>query len=156
MKKKIQKQKGKQLSVCCLTKWFKKSYLTIFSTNSNFRNRDEVSWPRFETFFILGRLGMQRFWTTDGNRKCAVFVFYFSSHYHINVVESLFTSRYDQFENLRETTVLACEMSTSGWRPWLKNVACLSSLLLCHSNTESVQLKLWHPPIYFNLYFFFI
>jgi len=77
----------------------------------------------------LGSLSMQRFWTTDGNRKCAVFVFYFSSHYHINVVESLFTSRYDQFENLRETTVLACEMSTSGWRPWLKNVACLSSLL---------------------------
>ena len=77
---------------------------------------------------------MQRFLTTDGNRKCAVFVFYFSSHYHINVVESLFTSRYDQFENLRETTVLACEMSTSGWRPWLENVACLSSLLLCHSN----------------------
>ena len=84
----------------------------------------------FECLFtLLGSLSMQRFWTTDGNRKCAVFVFYFSSHYHINVVESLFTSRYDQFENLRETTVLACEMSTSGWRPWLKNVACLSSLM---------------------------
>ena len=61
----------------------------------------------------------------DDNRKCAVFVFNFSSHYHINVVKSLFTCRYDQFENLRETTVLACEMLTSGVRPWLKNVACL-------------------------------
>ena len=74
---------------------------------------------------------MQRFWATDGNRKCAVFVFIFSSHYYIDVVKSLFTSRYNQFENLRETTVLACEMFTSGCRPWLKNVAfaCLSSLI---------------------------
>ena len=59
-----------------------------------------------------------------------MFVFKFSSHYHINVVKSLFTCRYDQFENLRETTVLACEMLTSGVRPWLKNVACLSALIL--------------------------
>ena len=77
----------------------------------------------------IATLSMQRFWATDGNRKCAVFVFNFSSHYHINVVKSLFASRYDQFENLRETTVLACEMFTSGVRPWLKNVACLSSLM---------------------------
>ena len=61
-------------------------------------------------------LSMQRFWATDGNRKCAVFVFNFSSHYHINVVKSLFTSTYDQFENLRETTFLVCEMFTSGCR----------------------------------------
>ena len=81
---------------------------------------------------------MQRFWATDGNRKCAVFVFNFSSHYHINVVKSLFASRYDQFENLRETTVLACEMFTSGVRPWLKNVACLSSLIIIHSRCDSI------------------
>ena len=85
---------------------------------------------------------MQRFCATDGNRKCAIFVFNLSSHFHINVAKSVFTSRYDhkeyyyyyyyyyyQFENLRETTVLACEMFTSFCRPWLKNVACLSSLL---------------------------
>ena len=80
---------------------------------------------------------MQRFWATDGNRKCALFVFNFSSHHHINVVKSVFTSRYVQFENLRETTVLACEMSTSGCRPWLKNVACLSSLLLLLANAQN-------------------
>ena len=79
---------------------------------------------------ISGRLSMQRFWATDGNQKCAVFVFNFSSHYHINDVKSLFTSRYDQFENLRETTVLACEIFTSSVRPWLKNVACLSPLMM--------------------------
>ena len=71
---------------------------------------------------------MQRFWATDGNRKCAVFVFNLSSHYHIYIVKYLFTSRDDYFENLRNTTVLAYEMFTSGCRPWLKNVACLSSL----------------------------
>ena len=59
-------------------------------------------------------LSMQRFLATDGNKRCAVFVFNFSSHNHITVVKSLFTSRYDQFENLGETTVLACEMFTSG------------------------------------------
>ena len=75
---------------------------------------------------------MQRFWATDGNRKCAVFVFNLSSHYHIYIFKHLFTSRDDYFENLRETTVLACEMFTSSCRPWLKNVACLSSLFfLC-------------------------
>ena len=59
----------------------------------------------------------------------------FSSHYHINVVKSLFTSRYDQFENLRETTVLACEMFTSGRRPWFKSIACLSSLMTITTTT---------------------
>jgi len=33
------------------------------------------------------------------------------------------------WENLGEINVLACKMFTSGCRPWLKNVACLSSLL---------------------------
>ena len=33
------------------------------------------------------------------------------------------------FQNLRETTVLVCEMFTSGFRPRLKNVACMSSLI---------------------------
>ena len=80
---------------------------------------------------IVGSLSMQRFWATDSNRKCAVFVFNLSSHFHINVAKSVFTSRYDQFENLRETTVLAF-----GCRPWLKNVACLSSLLL--TNTTDI------------------
>ena len=72
---------------------------------------------------------MQRFGATDGNRKCTVFVFNLSSHYHIYIVKYLFTSRDDYFENLSNTPVVACEMFTSGCRPWLKNVACLSSLL---------------------------
>ena len=29
---------------------------------------------------VLGSLSMHRFWATDGNRKCAIFVFNFSSH----------------------------------------------------------------------------
>ena len=73
---------------------------------------------------------MQRFRTTDGNRKSAVFLFNLFSHYHIFIVESLFTCRDVYFENLGKTTVLACELFTSGCRPWLKNVACLSSLML--------------------------
>ena len=57
------------------------------------------------------------------------FLFNLSSHHHIYIVQSLFTSRDHQFENLGKTTVLACEMFTSGCLPWLKNVACLSSLM---------------------------
>ena len=41
----------------------------------------------------LGSLSMQRFWTTDGSQKCAVFLFNLSSHYHIFIVKSLFTYR---------------------------------------------------------------
>ena len=81
------------------------------------------------TKLTIGSLSTQRFWATDGNRKCAVSVFNSSSHYHIYIFKYLFTSRDDYFENLRETTALACEMFTSGCRPWLKNVACLSSLI---------------------------
>ena len=43
--------------------------------------------------------------------------------------KSICASRDDYFENLGETNVLACKMFTSGCRPWLKNVACLSSLM---------------------------
>ena len=33
-------------------------------------------------------------------------------------------------KNLGGTSVLTCEIFTSGFRPWLKNVACSSSLLM--------------------------
>ena len=94
---------------------------------------------------LLGSLTMQRFWATDSNRKCTVFVFNFSSHYHINVVKSLFTSRYHLFENLRETTVLAREVFTSGCCPWLKNVACLSSLF---SSLIDLLIENWGEEVY--------
>ena len=70
------------------------------------------------TFLIHGR-----------QRKCLVFLFNLSLYHHIYILKSLFSSRDDLLENLAETTVLACEMFTSGCRPWLKNLACLSSLL---------------------------
>ena len=43
---------------------------------------------------------MQRFRATDGHRKCTVFLFYLSSHYHIYIFKSLCASRDDYFENL--------------------------------------------------------
>ena len=69
---------------------------------------------------------MQRFWATDGNRKCAVFLFNFLdiTTFTLLLSLSLFTI------HLGETTVLACEMFISGCRPWLKNVACLIKLLI--------------------------
>ena len=82
-----------------------------------------ISYPGH--FTLIGSLSMQRFWATDGNRKCSVLVFNLSSHYHIYIVKYLFTT----WENLRNTPILVCEMFTSGCRPWLKNVACLSSLI---------------------------
>ena len=62
-------------------------------------------------------------------KTTVTFLFYLPSHYHIYIFKSLCASRDDYFENLGETNVLACKMFTSGCRPWLKNVACLSSLL---------------------------
>ena len=41
----------------------------------------------------IGSLSVQRFSATDGNRKCAVFLFNLSSHYPIYIVKFLFTSR---------------------------------------------------------------
>ena len=66
---------------------------------------------------------------SDGSRKWGVFLFNLSSHGYIYIVKYLFTSRDDEFANLGETTVLAREMFTSCFRPWLNNVACLSSLI---------------------------
>lgn len=59
----------------------------------------------------------------DGNPKWAVFLLNLSSHDHIYIVNYLFTTRDDYFENQEETTVLACEMFNSGFRPWLKSAA---------------------------------
>ena len=44
-------------------------------------------------YLSLESLSMQRFWATDGNRKCAVFLFNLFSHYPIYIVKFLFTSR---------------------------------------------------------------
>lgn len=65
---------------------------------------------------------MQPFRATSGNRKWTVFLF-------THQILSAFTARDDYFENPRERTFLAREMLTSGLRPWLENVAFLSSLL---------------------------
>ena len=76
----------------------------------------------------LGSLSMQGFWATDGHLKCTVFLFYWSSHYHIYIFKFVCASRDDYFGNLGETNVLTCKVFTSSCRPWLKHVACLSSL----------------------------
>ena len=78
---------------------------------------------------IIGSLGRRRFGATHGNRKSAIFFFNLSPRYHIYVINYPLTGRDDLFENLRETTVLVCGMLTSGFRPRLKNVACMSSLI---------------------------
>ena len=72
---------------------------------------------------------MQTFWATDGNRKWAVFLFNLSSHHRMYILKYLFSIWDDYFENLGGTTALVCEMFPSGFRPWLKNVACFSSLI---------------------------
>ena len=68
------------------------------------------------------------FWATDWHRKCTVFLFYLSWHYHIYIFKSLCTSEDNWFENRGETNVLSCKMFTSGCHPWFKIVTCLSSL----------------------------
>ena len=62
--------------------------------------------------------------------EVGLFPFNLSSHYHVYIVykfkKYLFTH---EFENLEEATVLACEMCTSGFGLWPRNVACLMSVL---------------------------
>ena len=91
---------------------------------------------------LIGTLSMQRFLAMDGHRKCTVFLLNLSSHHHIYIFKSLCATRDDNFENLGETNVLACKMFTSGYRPWLKNVACLSSLLTAKTNFAGGELKM--------------
>ena len=59
-----------------------------------------ASWSSSQSFSSqvggkIRSLSMQRFWTTDGNRKCALFLFNLPSHYHIFIAKSLFTCRDD-------------------------------------------------------------
>ena len=108
----------------------------------------QVSWwrDRWDSR-SLGSLSMQRFWATDGHRKCTVFLFYLSWHYHIYIFKFLCARKDDYFENVAETNVLACKMLTSGCRPWLKNVACLSSLIPCYGQPRSKGLSSL-PPLF--------
>ena len=72
---------------------------------------------------------MPRFWATDGHRKCAVFLFYLSSHYHIYVFKSLYALETITLKIWQRPMSWPAKVFTSGCRPWLKNLACLSSLL---------------------------
>ena len=58
-----------------------------------------------------------RFQDADGNRKWPVFPLNFSSHNHIYITKYLYSIRDDKYKNLRDTTVLAREMFSSGCRP---------------------------------------
>ena len=49
------------------------------------------------------------------------------------------------FENLGETNILTCKMFTSGCRPWLKNVACVSSLIFL---SDGRQPEVTYFPIF--------
>ena len=52
-----------------------------------------------------------------------------SCHYHLFIAKYLSSIRDDWVKNLGDTTVRACEMFISGYRPQLKNVAYLNSLV---------------------------
>ena len=66
---------------------------------------------------IIRSWSTRSFWATDGKQKWAVFFFNLSSHYLIYIVKYIFTRKY--FENIGEATVLACQIFTSGFLPWL-------------------------------------
>ena len=69
----------------------------------------------------IRELKQARFWDADGNRKWAVFPFNLFSQNHIYIAKYLFPIMDDKYKNLGDTTVLACEMFSSGCRPRLKN-----------------------------------
>ena len=78
---------------------------------------------------ILGSLSKWGLWATDDNLKWVVFLFNMFSHYHIFI--SLFSLvAMNSLKNVGEITVQVCEMFTLGFCPWLKNITCLSSLVI--------------------------
>ena len=83
------------------------------------------------------------FLSHGGQPEVRCFRINLSLDYLIYIVKYLFTSRDDYFENLRNTPVLACEVFTSGCRPWLKNVACLSSLIAWMVREEELEEGVW-------------
>lgn len=89
---------------------------------------------------LLGSLNTRRFWA---NQKWAVFLCNMSSHHHICIVNCLFTSREDSFENLGETIVLAGKMFTFCFHGWVKKVACLCSLLN-HDESKCISQLAFH------------
>ena len=94
---------------------------------------------------LIGSWSTQRFWATDGNRKCAVFLLTCLHTTTFTLLRLFFTTRDDQFENLVDTTALACETFTSGCRPWRKNVAWFSSIGWTFDVRDEVQsMTSWH------------
>ena len=91
-------------------------------------NREVISWSKPSQRYDwnrrltvkIGKLNSRRFNVTD--RRKGGFPSEMSLHYHIYIVKYIFTSRDDKFENLGESTVCACEMFTSGFCSWLRNV----------------------------------
>ena len=71
--------------------------------------------------WVIRQLKHARFWDEDGNRKWAVFTFNLLSHNHNYIAEYRFSIRDEQYKNLGDNTVLACEIFSSGYRPRLKN-----------------------------------
>ena len=64
--------------------------------------------------------------------EVSCFLFNLSSRCLIYIVKYHFTGGDDNFVSMAETTFLACKIFTSGFRSWLKNGACLSSLVFFH------------------------
>ena len=76
----------------------------------------------------------------DGNRKCPVLLFH--TLHTATFIQCLFIRKNDQYENLGEATVLACEMFTFGCRPRLKNSTSSSSLLSLSSARDKPVCKI--------------
>ena len=95
---------------------------------------------------LPGSSSMQLLWSKNGNRKWSVFPFNLISYYHLYIFEYLFPRKDDQFRNVGETTVLAGEMFTSGFRPRLKNVACslIGSLSKDNVNGNDDARRQWY------------
>ena len=73
--------------------------------------------PRGSIIAVIGELKHAKFLSYGQQQEVTCFPFIMSSHHCIYIVKCLSTSRDDQFENLGEATVVACEMFTPGVRP---------------------------------------
>ena len=73
---------------------------------------------------------MQRFSATAANRRCAVFLFNLPALYQIDIDKSPFTGRDDWFENLGETTALACDVNVHFLLPSVAKKRCVRRLAI--------------------------
>ena len=94
----------------------------------------------------IRELKQRRFWATQVNWKWGLTPFYMPWLSKICIAEFLFSYKHDLPETFNQTSNRRCKMSTSGWRPSLKNAVAQAPYYHVFT-TRKVDIKLRHKYI---------